>query len=171
MSVTTVTRMEGTPAYLPLECLTRQHHPSTTSDAWSLGCLTLFCLAGRPRYYGEDVEDIIKQINNDFPTSKYATLESKSISLEFSEDSKESLKVHFSSDHVLARNSDGLCEYGWESLESLTVSDSTHVRARDFIRQLLTIGKRVDKLLYASQVNINYHRSKSSDVRQVSLVS
>ena len=47
-------RLEGTPAYLPPEVL--QHKvrmPGFAADAWALGCLTFFCLYGRPKHFGD----------------------------------------------------------------------------------------------------------------------
>lgn len=55
-------RFEGTPAYLPPEVLLNQVTGFDTSvDAWSLGCLTYFCLSGRPPFYG-DAQQVINQM-------------------------------------------------------------------------------------------------------------
>ena len=45
-------RLEGTPGYLPPEVLAGLAPPGLDADAWGLGCLTHFCLCGRPLYYG-----------------------------------------------------------------------------------------------------------------------
>lgn len=55
-------RFEGTPAYLPPEVLLNKVSSFSTSvDAWALGCLTSFCLKGRPPFYG-DAQQVISQI-------------------------------------------------------------------------------------------------------------
>ena len=46
--------MEGTPAYLPPEFLTKRVRlPGFAADAWALGCVTYFCLYGRPKFFGD----------------------------------------------------------------------------------------------------------------------
>eukprot|EP01034_Spumella_vulgaris_P029535 gene29535-36601_t len=55
-------RVEGTPGYLPPEVLSgRASLLSKDSDAWALGCVTRFCLHGRPLYFG-DKEEVLEQI-------------------------------------------------------------------------------------------------------------
>eukprot|EP00605_Chrysophyceae_sp_TOSAG23-4_P002472 GSChrysophyteH1.ASY1.ANO1.2731.1 assembled CDS len=46
-------RCEGTPAYLPPEVLEGHALPGISTDAWALGCLMSFLLAGRPPFYGD----------------------------------------------------------------------------------------------------------------------
>ena len=46
-------RVEGTPAYLPPEVINSDSaRPSYPSDSWALGCVLVFCLSGRPLFYG-----------------------------------------------------------------------------------------------------------------------
>ena len=48
-------RLEGTPAYLPPEILTKRVRlPGFAADAWALGCVTYFCLHGRPKFFGDN---------------------------------------------------------------------------------------------------------------------
>lgn len=46
-------RLEGTPAYSPPEVLRLRVSPGRQADAWALGCVTYFCIHGRPLYYGD----------------------------------------------------------------------------------------------------------------------
>ena len=59
-------RLEGTPGYLPPEILQDRQAPNFLTDSWSLGCLLIFCLCGRPRYYGNDRQEVLQQIFHDF---------------------------------------------------------------------------------------------------------
>ena len=49
---------EGTPGYLPPEVLRAGTSPGWAGDAWALGCVTFFCLKGRPKYYGDSFEEV-----------------------------------------------------------------------------------------------------------------
>lgn len=54
-------RLEGTAAYLAPE-LVRGGSASPASDAWALGCVIYFCLAGRPPVWAETQTQILAQI-------------------------------------------------------------------------------------------------------------
>ena len=58
-------RLEGTPAYLPPEILTKRVRlPGFAADAWALGCVAYFCLHGRPKFFGdnEQVGEAVKKL-------------------------------------------------------------------------------------------------------------
>lgn len=56
------TRLESTPAYMPPEALLGTDvTASTNADAWALGCITSFCLTGKPPFFGHK-ENVIAQI-------------------------------------------------------------------------------------------------------------
>lgn len=50
---------EGTPGYLPPEVLRMGCYPGWAGDSWALGCVTYFCLVGRPKYYGATFEEVM----------------------------------------------------------------------------------------------------------------
>jgi serine/threonine protein kinase len=88
-------RVEGTPAYLPLEVLcpkeadfyeTENNMTSLLVDTWSLGCVAYFCYHGRPLFYGnaEQVEFQIRKKFEYFDTSANNTFQ-KSVSFKFDE--------------------------------------------------------------------------------------
>lgn len=66
-------RVEGTPAYMPLEALNSSESifcredfmVSLAIDTWALGCVTSFCTVGRPPFYG-DREQVVRQIKSRF---------------------------------------------------------------------------------------------------------
>lgn len=55
-------RLEGTPGYLPPEVLEDKKMKELTVlvDAWALGCLTYFCLNGRPPFFGDQEQVSLK---------------------------------------------------------------------------------------------------------------
>lgn len=64
-------RCEGTPAYLPPEAFSTTSSATSSGlysngtdplqDAWALGCLLHFCCYGKPRFFGEEVDEIRAQ--------------------------------------------------------------------------------------------------------------
>ena len=92
-------RVEGTPAYLPLEVLApkeadfyeiENNMTSLMVDTWSLGCVAYFCCHGRPLFYGdaEQVEFQIRKKFDYFDTSaanNYYNSFQKSVSFKFDE--------------------------------------------------------------------------------------
>jgi serine/threonine protein kinase len=55
-----ICRCEGTPAYLPPEAFTDNGFVASgddiSTDSWALGCITYFCLHGKPRFFGTPEE-------------------------------------------------------------------------------------------------------------------
>ena len=60
-------RLEGTPGYMAPELLitgtllSSDKDGGFKADAWSLGCLTFFCIFGRPLHWG-DRDEVLRQI-------------------------------------------------------------------------------------------------------------
>lgn len=112
--------MEGTPAYCPLEVLTKTSPLNQLSDSWALGCLTLFCLEGRPRFFG-DIDEVINQIRRDFQLVHTSDIV-------MSQDNKV----------TFTENGSGI----WSDLSSLKNDDAISRRAISFLKSLLAIGKQ-----------------------------
>lgn len=76
-------RIEGTPAYADPLLLESKTKPSILTDAWSLGCVAVFCLQGKPKYFGNK-EEVLQQVMEDFKVT------SKSTEVKFSNEVMES---------------------------------------------------------------------------------
>jgi serine/threonine protein kinase len=118
-------RLEGTPAYLPPEVIERKQAPSIYSDAWALACLTLFCLQGRPQYFGS-AEDVLQQIHRDF---EVLSGDHPATSIRFDEQQSAST----SSSHHGHRL--------FDHIAALIGEDNVKPRARAFISSLMSLGR------------------------------